>query len=278
MTIENMNKDEFQKLLEGLINNLKNKGILNPNVSTKDLAKSVTDELHNNPNISISGPELKTNPEMMQKIGVVCMAKANPQLTFDITLLFKPSNDIDPDDLKNNLKNLFAQMMKLNPTYKNADQNKRLEIDEKLDEMAEVIANRTLKYANKDALADNNEFLNILAGCLATLTASGNKDQEEFYRELYGVSQIAGGTMSVVQEVPVGNQMGVLDLATSGLSFMGQVDNPDPGAPDPLGIKMGAIINRIAEGDCGRLENELVDEGVIPSGAPKPTPAGYNHH
>lgn len=279
MTIEDMKLEEFQELLEGLINHLKNKGLINPGKDTKELAKAVAEDL-NAEGISISGKDLNANPETMKSVGLACIAKSQPELKFDIKILFTPQNELeDADDLKKNLKNIFTEMLKLQPNYKNASEEEKKEMDEKLDEMTEVLTNKFLDTRSEEPVAKNESIFSLVAACLDVLTkTSSNNDQEEMFREQYGVNPIPGGSESTVLAIPAGNQMGVQDLATTGLSFLAQVDNPDPGAPDPLGIKMGAIINRIAKSDISSdFAYELKHEGILDS-SPRPSPPGQNHH
>src|SRR3990167_6748646 len=223
MSITNMSLAQFQKEVEKIIKLHIQKGFIAENVDVKKLAETVTNKLQNDKSISLSETDVKENAGIQKAVGLACIAECNPKNSFDYSVLFKNQNEIDQKEFKKELKNIFTEAMKLNPTYKNKSSEEKEKLDNELDELAEFVSEKLLKN-DSFPLAENQYALNFVAASVDML----NEQRAEFYRELYGAAE-PGEVRRVVEAVPYGDQIGLEDMASMGDSFQAKKNDANPG-------------------------------------------------
>lgn len=257
-------KKDLEKVLEVIVKQLMQKGLLPAlsNVEQKDLIKNVSENLSG----ELTKEDLNKESSL-KALSIACVSECvqmkNPNYKFDYKLLFKPQNQIDPDELTEQLKNIFKEAIKLNPNYN----PKSSSVDEKLDELANRLVNKSFKSNDNDALSENEKTFGLIAASIDLLSMQR--------RQFYGVdTQTPGEVQQPVLEI-IGNLVGAQDLATEGTSFMAEVNKPDLGVPDPLGIKLSAVLDAISSNEDVDIQNELLNAKLIPSTAPTNKPPGY---
>lgn len=251
--VVNAQDPTLTKELNKIINELILRGLM-PKLNTDEKQQIVKQVLINleSVNFKATAEDLK-KPEIRQAIGMACKAEClgikNPALgmKFDYTLFFKPKKELtlaDEKKLTEDIKNLFKEMLKLKMGKKKLDPKE----EQALDKAAELLAKKMLQK-ECEYLAQHKGITNTVAGMLDSV--------EEFKRMMYGVGA-AGEVFKPVLGEPFGEQWGIQDLATVGDNFMAEVNSPDPGKADPIGVHMLAIMEKIANGDLSEeLENQL---------------------
>lgn len=265
---------DLQKELMQIINELIEKKFLPAGIKKEDLVKKIIDELSKDKTI-LSLLQNGLTDNLRKVLAITCIAEVRnqntPALKFDYKILFKNLSELKEHQLKNELKKLFIALLKFNPKYLELSAKEKEALEKKIEEMAELFATKSFKRYDDD-IHENVKLNDLIAGVLKMLDPL-----KEFYRELYGVTQTPGEIEIPVYVVDAGNQMAVQDLATFGESFLGNSNAPSGGV-DPMGIKMIAIINFLADGQESDLEKSLRDTGVLPSinNTPRLTPPNGN--
>lgn len=257
MNLNDAEKSEFTKTLVIIIEQLKRKGLLPPQISTKELAENVATKL-NQDDVELTLEDIK-KPEMQKALGLACMALCNPNNKFDITILFKNLHDVEPDDLKNQLKNVFTAMMKLHPEYKKKSPADQEELNESFDKLAEKITRQLNKEF--ELTHENNFAFSLLAACFQL-----SNDLVEQRRQIFGVdTHTPGATFVPVQVENVADQMATAFLLpVQGDSFAAKSASPDAGVADPLGTKFFNILMSVADNEVSdALEEELRSQHLL---------------
>lgn len=273
MSIESSSLEAVTKELEKMIEKMKEIGLLPKNTDVKELAESVVNTLKNDNGPLLTPEKIKQDPSVFKSLQIACMAESIPNNKFDYTLLLKKDLNLEKDDLKHQLKNVFTEMLKLSPANK---KNRTAEEEAELDEQLNKLVEGTVQKLDNDP--DN--MMHLLSQTLLMLSfMSEAKESPEIAhnRMLTGIGKI-GEVFQPTLDVSLGDQIGVINYMTSGKSFLAERNNPDPTVPDPLGIKFAAIINYLADGQTNKFEEKMLDFALTPSAAPKPQPPGTQTH
>lgn len=272
MAIQNVSKLELEQKLEEILNLLIKKGLM-PALSAsekKELTQKISEKLINDPKISLTKDDLKDDA-VQKSLGLACMAQLlhtkDPNYSFDYSMLFKSQLEIEQKDLQKEMKLLFTNILKMNPSYQNKAREEQKMMEADINQFAEKMSQQMQE--KNELLLKNDKVMNVITAGLDMLS--------EQRRSLYGVdTHTPGAIFKPVLAVPFGEQMGLQDLATSGESFMGKRDEPNPNIPDPLGLHMAAIINYIADGQTSKAEVEFMKIMSPESAASPSTPNPFS--
>ena len=238
-----INRKELEKHIGEIIEKLEKSGLMPSLTHEKkgELVAQITNTLVNDKDIMLTKENIES-AEGKKSLGLACMAACNPNNKFDYSQLFKDKLEFD-DALKLALKDVFKNMLDLK--YKN-DPEKRKDMEKNLDNLFKVLE-KNLTAENKQSLAKDVLSMQMLAKM--NPESSEQKQLQEQRIMDYGVdTQNPGSVLKVVQAVVAGNQTGRKDNAPSGDNFMGKLNEPDADVPDPLGTKLAAVINSLADG------------------------------
>lgn len=260
MTIS-MDKKEFISELEKIVKGLIKKGLLPEKTNVKELAEKVFDKLHADKSLELKQYDLKDSG-IQKSLGLSCMAEANTNNKFDYTFLFKNEN-INKDEFKNQLKNLFSEIMTtLHPKMKKEMQEKdQKNLENDIDKLAEKFTDQFIKIAKP--VSENEKAFSLLAACVDLLS--------EQRRATYGVdTTIAGGEFIPPQTTPLSDQLD--NLPATGESYEADKQHPQPGEPDPLGVKLAEIMADVAGGS--NIIDSFTEAKLLESTTPRPKGPG----
>lgn len=276
-----LDKKELEHVLNQLVEKLVRQGLLPPNNPelVKKVSAAIMTAAEKN-ELSLTTSDLKNpDPSTIHALSLACMAERNPDNKFNYTMLF---SNKDTDDMKDEIKNVFSEMLKLKFKGKSISEKELQEKMIQLDNMADAIA-KTMhnRFKKDDMVCKNNDIMNILGGMLFNTSHWKNPVNEANAVRYGGFDPSVGGSVgSVVQAIPFGDQIGTLDLdhSLSSETFMAQKDNPF--TADPIGFKLDELISTLATNPIDTpMEEQLVDSGVIPNipGRPRLTQHGNSN-
>lgn len=253
-----VDKKEFMRELEKIVHGLIQKGLIPEKTDVKTLVESVYNKLHADKDLMLDASDLK-NENTQKSLGLACMAQANPNNKLDYTFLFKNPSKENRDEFEKQLKNLFTEILKLNPKLTKENQ-KELEHDINL--LVERFTDKLIK--DNRPVPENKSVFDVVAAGIDLLS--------EQRRATYGVdTTIAGGVFIPPQMTPLADQLD--NLPAAGESYEAHKQHPQPGEPDPLGFKLVEILEQVAGGsniiDSFQEANLLAE-----SNTPRPKPPG----
>lgn len=238
MTIQN--PQEFEKALHQIVELLLKKGLIPPQTNVNDLVKKVSEKLTNDTKIQLTNDSLK-NPETQKSLALSCMIAANPKNNFDFTLLFKSEMKLE---LKKEISKLLDNILELKPDGKSGNQK---ELDKNLLKLSELLLN---EMKNEKALLNTvGSLVNQFDKLTPDYKLSDQQLEADNFARLYNSPQTPGAITPVVQNIMSGNENGILDVALAGAeSYLGQIDCPNTGVPDPTGTRLLAVIAEVGQG------------------------------
>ncbi len=253
MTPQDRLKAELEKIFKELLKQgyeIKN---------APELIKNITDRFEKE-NIFLFENDF-AKADVQKSLQLACLAEANPMNKFDYTILFKTQKEVNEKTLAAELKNVLAAALLLKP-------GRALANERALDDLSEKLAKALLKNKFSDELlCEKKGVLALVLPCVDVVSEQLS-DQR---RRDYGVdTTIAGGEFIPVLQAPLSDNTAA--LPAYGKSFEGEKLDPEIGKPDPLGIKDLIISpNEEKEIIIKKMESKLMDEGLLPSTAPRPT-------
>ncbi len=263
-------KKELEKMIQALVK----LGVLSPNTDVKALADRVTNKMKDDPNLFLSPEMMKNDSNVFKSLQLACIAESNPANKFDYTILLKKDLERDGPEFKEQFKAIFTDILRLSPQY---DKRKTPEEEEELIKQLEGLAEIAFKKMENEP----NNLQNFLGHCLAVLSGlfdAKQNPEEAFNRMLTGVGKM-GEVFQPTPDYSIGDQIGVVNYITYGKSFLGEKNSPDPGAADPLGIKLATMINFLAAGQTNQFEETAQALGLTQTTTPvlKPPHSQGNH-
>jgi hypothetical protein len=214
--------------------------------------------------IEFSNDQL-SKPETHHALRLACISASHPQNTqYNYRLLFnikkQPLSDEKEEQVKSDLEKMITRQLKLE-MKKGLGRDLTDEENMELDKVASRLTNKLFDTRDQDPI-EKNDNMAMLAASIDLI----KQREQECNRELYGMDKV-GGVFVPVQHLE-GNLLGAINFGMSGLSFMGQANNPE--GNDPTGTKFQTIVNFLRDGETTDFERTLMNEGVLPSAAPSP--------
>lgn len=257
-----LKKDELEKVLEIMFNQLQQKRLLPDGVQNKDeLIQKVADKLENT---SIDKEDLHKT-EIKNALSVALMseivADKNKELELDYTILFKNFRDTPKEEVKEEFKH---ELKKFLMTYNKQFLDDKLS-EKEIDKAVDKITDNLSKTENEDSkcLAESPQATDLLA---ETLSAG--------LRNLFGGidPRFPGSQMSNVTSI-VGNMAAIPDQHGANATSNAFIDeqNRFDGKADSLGIE-NSVRNRL-DALSDTIEENLSEEGIY-STAPRLTMPG----
>lgn len=256
----NLKEEELRKTIEEILQKLIDSGLIKINdEERKHIIDNVTKTLAADDKTFFLTKESLNDPNTRLSIGLACIAEMNPANKFDYTLLFKQKFELEPK-LEDNLKNILKPELKKEPLTDKQKQelNKRLamaalSLKDKLNpEQLEKALLQLKMQMERSYLAEtlkntsnrmNNTFNELTPG-----TPEYQRYQTRVTDYGYDIKN-PGSVVPVLQAIVAGNETSRQDLAAPGSkSLMGQLLDTNTGKPDPLGIKLGNLLNDLLDG------------------------------
>jgi|GEM_PF-6415241 len=230
----NLDRKELEKKIEEVLDRLIKSGLVQVSPEEKkNIVQRVTDKLVNDKRVTLSKEDLQ-NKDTLKSLGLCCIAELNPKHSFDYVKLFAKTLDLEPN-LDQKLTALFEKKYEANKALK-LTPGQKLAVQDSTKELTDLLEKK-LRSDDKTQLTKDILALDILEEARAEQRIVD-----------YGVdTHHPGAVLKIVQANVSGNQMAFQDLSTSGENFMAKVNDPSLGE-DPLGIKILAVTNAIADG------------------------------
>lgn len=269
--LANLSKEKLQLEVEKILAALVKSGLIKVSPDKiKEIAATVTKKLAEDEKVVLSGSDLED--DLTKKaIGLACIAELNPNHKLEYSKLFSKNLEIDPKlELQLKLTSIYDKLLdkskKLTP-----DQRKKLNLE--LEKLAALLDHK-LSNENKAELALDLTALDLL------VTQRDVLDIQRAQQRImdYGVDTHNPGAVSTVVLAVIGNLMAFQDLANApGENFMSKMNAPDLGVPDPLGIKVAAVMLALADGVVNtdseiRMEQLLSNQHIPMIHTPGDTP------
>src|SRR3990167_10232950 len=152
MVTSNDNQKLLKKELEEILKILIQQGFISPQTNIEKIAGDVSKKLQEDPQVSLSLNDVKTDSQTRQALSLACIAESNLPNKFDYRLLFKDQFKMTDDQsaqhqeaLTLQLKSLFVEMLKLSPEYQKKLPEEQEKLDDQFDELAAHLAEEFIK-------------------------------------------------------------------------------------------------------------------------------------